>query len=75
MGVSPPTVLELLPKKDSGKAPYTGAFSEHGSGHTAVTRAQWVKRMHRMPTGNRVDDSILPTGDQVVKLEEDLIAG
>ena len=61
--------VESLLKKDCGRAPYTGASSEHGSvGHTAVTRAQWVKRMHRMPKGNRVDDSILPIGDQVLKI-------
>ena len=75
-GVCPPPGLELLLKKDSGRAPYTGASSEHGSvGHTAVTRAQWVKRMHRMPKGNRVGICILSTGDRVLKLEEDLIAG
>ena len=75
-GVCPPPGLELPLKKDSGRAPYTGAFSEHGSvGHTAVTRAQWVKRMHRMPKGNRVGICILSTGDRVLKLEEDLIAG
>ena len=74
-GVSPPTDFEVLLKKDSGRAPYTGAFSVHGIGHTAVTRVQWVKSMHRIPKGNRVDNSILPTGDQVLKSEEDLIAG
>ena len=76
-GVCPPTDFELLlMKKVSGRAPYTGASSEHGSvGHTAVTRAQWVKSMHRMPKGNRVDNSILPTADQILKLEENSIAG
>ena len=75
-GVCPAPGSELLLKKDWGRAPYTGAFSEHGSvGHTAVTRAQWVKRMHRMPKGNRVGNCILSTGDRVLKLEEDLIAG
>ena len=65
-GVCPPPGTELS-LKDSGRAPYTGAFSEHGSvGHTAVTRAQWVKRMHRMPKGNRVDNCILLTGDRVL---------
>ena len=75
-GVCPAPGSELLLKKDWGRAPYTGAFSEHGSvGHTAVTRAQWVKRMHRMPKGNRVGNCILSSGDRVLKLEEDLIAG
>ena len=65
-GVCPPPGTELS-LKDSGRAPYTGAFSEHGSvGHTAVTRAQWVKRMHRMPKGNRVVNCILSTGDRVL---------
>ena len=65
-GVCPAPGSELLLKKDWGRAPYTGAFSEHGSvGHTAVTRAQWVKRMHRMPKGNRVGNCILSSGDRV----------
>ena len=45
-GDPPPPALR------SGAAPYTGAFSSHGAEHTAVTRAQWVKRMHKMPKGN-----------------------
>ena len=28
-------------------------------GHTAVTRAEWVKRMHSMPKGNRKGNCIL----------------
>ena len=76
-GVSSPPEFELLLYKvPGGAAPYTGAFSEHGSvGHTAVTRAQWVRRMQRMPKGNRVGNCILSTGDRVLRLEADLIAG
>ena len=48
--VEPPGTPVLSVK---GSTPYTGTFSEHGSvGQTAVTLAQWVKRMHRMPNGN-----------------------
>lgn len=46
-GDSPPPVALR-----SGATPYTGAFSSQGAEHTAVTRAQWVKRMHKMPKGN-----------------------
>ena len=46
-GDCPPPILLR-----SGATPYTGAFSSHGAEHTAVTRAQWVKRMHKMPKGN-----------------------
>lgn len=47
-------VLDMTPLySGSGSTPYTGTFSLHGSvGHTAVTRDEWVKRMHRMPKGN-----------------------
>lgn len=49
---------------------YTGAFSSHGTvGHTAVTRAQWVKRMHKTPNGSCVGSCMLSVGVvQVFKL-------
>ena len=49
----------------SGATPYTGAFSSHGAGHTAVTRAQWVKRMHKMPKGNWTGSCIVLVGVQM----------
>lgn len=48
---------------------YTGAISSHGSvGHTAVTRAQWVKRMHMMPNGSWVGNRMPPLGVGVFEL-------
>ena len=46
-GDSPPPVTLT-----TGPTPYTGTLSMHGAEHTAETRAQWVKRMHKMPKGN-----------------------
>ena len=59
-GASSGTALETAP---SGATPYTGTFSSHGNvGHTAVTRAQWMKRMLKMPNGNWVSRCIPSVG-------------
>lgn len=52
----------------AGAAPYTGTFSLHGGGHTAVTCAQWMKRRLKMPNGNWVSRCIPSVGFQFYKL-------
>ena len=63
-GVSSGRALETaLLYSGGGATPYTGTFSLHGNvGHTAVTRAQWMKRMLQMPNGNWVSRCIPSVG-------------
>ncbi len=69
-GFSSGRALEIaLLYSGAGATPYTGAFSSHGNvGHTAVTRAQWMKRRLKMPNGNWVSRCIPSVGFQFYKL-------
>lgn len=69
-GLSPAGALKSEPLTSGAlSTAYTGAISSHGSvGHTAVTRAQWVKRMHMMPNGSWVGNRMPPLGVGVFEL-------